>query len=401
MSGVSTLGQALDQIEKIKTQQLKFGILSTQLSTGKKTQEFSGLGTSVLTSKRARADFTSLDKYIENIKNTDRRIQLMSIAIDEFKEQTEHFATALVHFAQQSTHQEDRVVYWDDPTTTAIENIALGVDTDQPDVDFRTLQQLASNIFDFAVDLLNQQEGDRYLLGGAETLTKPLGSTDTLDSAMSTLLAGWKDGTISTEDFIDDLVDRSASSGNPNAITDSVIGYNAVLSNGDSGNVYARVSDTAEIEYTVLANDRSFRDVLVALAYIKNGDLPPAVDEVEIDPGTGLPVIITEGAPGDTLDDMKENFFAVFNQLTGMVNKAIDDIDQLRFKIESVRARLDTIKTNYTNQKNLLQTTISDVENVDINEVALTINTLQIQLEASYRVTALTSQLSLVNFMGV
>lgn len=400
MTGVSTLGQALDQIERIKDQQLLFGTLSVQLSTGKKTQLFSGLGTNVLTSERARTDFKELDSYVNNIIHADRRIGLMLTAIEEFKAQAENFSAALVNFSQNSEHQEGDTVYFDDPTTTSvIETVAVGKSTAQPDVDFRTLQTLAGDIFNFAVDLLNMQEKERYLLGGAETLEKPIASTGTLDAAISTLLGDWKTGTITTTGLVDDLRDRTTTGGNNNALTDTIIGYNAQLSSGSVGDIFIRISDTSEIEYTVLANEQPFRDILVALSYFKSEALPPLADEVQIDPNTGLPVIITEGAPGANLNEMQENFYEVFNQLTAMVNRGIDDIDQLRNKLENARTRIDGIKKDYANQKNLLLDVVSQVEDVDINEVALKISTMQIQLEASYRVTALMSQLSLVNFI--
>ena len=80
------------------------------------------------------------------------------------------------------------------------------------------------------------------------------------------------------------------------------------------------------------------------------------------------------------------------------MTKALDDIDQVRFGLENTRVRLNEIKNFHSDEKNLLQSTVSDIEDVDINEVALLVNTLSIQLDASFRVTARTQQLSLVNF---
>jgi flagellar hook-associated protein 3 FlgL len=401
MTNISTLGQALDQIERLKEQQLLFGTLSTQLTTGKKTQVFSGLGTQVLTSERARADFKSLDTYITNITNADRRLKLMLTTINEFKEQTENFADVLINFSQESVHQEGEIVYWDDPTTPDdIEQIPVGMSSAEADVDLKTLQTLAGNIFNYVTDLLNAQETDRYILGGAETLQKPLTITGTLSTAVSTILTDWKNGAITSNDLIADFTDRTATLANPNALTDSIIGYNAALSSGNAGDVFVRVSETSEINYTVTANEDPFRDILVALSYFMSEDLGPIADEVHIDTLTGLPVIDTEGAPGATTAEMKENFFEVFESMARMVNKALEDIDQQRFKIEGARAQIDKIKKTHTNDKNLLLTTIGDVENVDQNEVAVKLQQMQIQLEASYRVTALTKDLSLVNFLG-
>ncbi len=85
--------------------------------------------------------------------------------------------------------------------------------------------------------------------------------------------------------------------------------------------------------------------------------------------------------------------------MVGLVSRAVDNIDQLTFNLENTRVRLDQTKQGYATERNLLLNTISDVENVDINEVAVRLNFLQIQLEASFRITARLQDLSLVNFI--
>ncbi|GJL85723.1 MAG: hypothetical protein DHS20C02_14980 [Micavibrio sp.] len=395
MTGVSTLGQALAQIERFKDVQSRFATLSTQLATGKKTQKFTGLGNDILTLQRARADFKSLDTFTNNIIHADRRIKTTLNTIEEFKAQAESFSAALVGFSQESTHQEGDIVYFDDPATpNVVENVQIGYTSATPDIDFQTLQDLASNLFDFMVNLLNEQDGDRFVLAGAETTTRPLVDSGTLDTAVSSLLAGWKTAGITTTELISGLRSSDASV-DPNAVTDGVIGYSAPLSSGAVKDVFVRVDDNTELDYTALANDPAFRDILVALAYFKNENLPPIADE--IDPVTNA--VTTEGAPGTTLDEMKDNFYQVFNDLTGMVNSAIDRIDRVRFKLETVRARIDEIQQSHKEEQNLLVGTIDNIENVDINEVAVEINSLQIQLDASFRVTARLQQLSLVNFI--
>ena len=69
MANISTLGQALDQISRLKTQTSSLDLLTTQITTGKKSQSFSGLGIDALQSKRARADMSSLENYISKKKN--------------------------------------------------------------------------------------------------------------------------------------------------------------------------------------------------------------------------------------------------------------------------------------------------------------------------------------------
>lgn len=396
MTGVSTLGQALAQIERIRDQQILVDTFSTQLTTGKKTQRFSGLNQDVLTSKRARADINALEKYISNINNAERRISQSLVAIEEFKAQAENFSGLLVGFSQQSIPQQGETIYFDDPATpNDIEAIPIGLDSAEPSIELQTLADFAENIFDLFVDLVNVQDGDRYLLSGAETRTAPLANTDTLTAAINTLLGEWRSGTITTDNLIADLGDRTTANGNNDAITDTIVGYSPVLSEGNVKDVFVRVDERSEINYTTLATESGFRDVLVAAAYFKSENLGPAVDQVDPD----SLAVITQGAPGENIDEQTDNFYAVFNSLIEMVNTAIDDIDQVRFQLENSRVRLNEVKEAHVNELNLLKDVVSEVEDVDINEVAVSINRLSFQLEASYQITARVQQLSLVNFI--
>lgn len=399
MTGVSTLGQALTQISRIKDQQTLFNSLNLQLTTGRKTSHFAGLGIDALGSQRARADIRSLDTYTGNIQRATTRIDLMLNAIGEFQAQAESFWEFLVGFSQESTHQEGEVILGDDPSTVEVEtDVPIGMTSANLDGDFRTLQDFASSLFDFMKDLLNAKEGDRYLLGGSQSTTRPYTDTGTLDAAMTSLIGGWRGGAISNNEFFADLRDRNATTANPNAITDSIIGYTAALSQGNVSGVYVRVSDSSEIEYTALANEQAFRDIMVALSYIKNPDLGP-IANVYTPPNAPPAPPDVQGAPGNTIQEMKENFFGVFNQVRTMVSKAIDDIDQVRFRLEGAKARISELKINYMDEKNALLNTVSDIENVDINLVAVQIKMLEIQLDASYRITAKLQDLSLTNYI--
>lgn len=405
--GISTLGQALAQIERINGQQRLFDDLATQLTSGKKTQQFTGLGNDALLSQRARADFSSLDSFIGNIDRTDTRINLTLDAIEEFKAQAGNFLEALIQLPQESSLQQGEVVYYDDPLTSEIENIAVGQTSDQPSIELQGVQDLADNLFDFVADLLNVQDGDRFLLHGSETLTQPYNNNGVLGSAISQLVSDWRTGpgtpVQQTDALIADLLDRSATTGNPNALTDTLVGYSAPLSQGTTQGIFSRVSESSEIDYTALANETGFRDVLVALSYFRNEGITPVVDayippNVPVEGGP-LPPPSVQGSPGATIQEQKDSFFAVVNALTGAVSNALDDIDQTRFKLEGVRAQIDEVRNGHVQSQAVLLNTISDVEDANINEVALQINALQVQLDASFRVTATISQLSLTNFI--
>ncbi len=398
MTSISTLGQALDQIERIKEQQAQFSILSTQLTSGKKGTSFSALQSDVIISKRSRADLTSVDSYINNIDNVDRRIKLMLSAIDKFRNQAKSFYNALTDFSQQSVHQQGDVLEYDDPITPYDDRTQVGMTSDQTDGDFKVLQNFAGNLIDFLKDLMNTKDGDRYLMGGAEVGEKPLNDTGLLNSSINVLISSWKSGTIDNAGLIADLTDRTATGGNADAITDTIVGYSAALSAGNAGKAFIRVDDGAELDYTALANETPFRNILVAAHYISNESLPPIADAY-IEPNTYPGVPDANGAPGDTLDDMKDNFFAVFNEITAMVNNAVKQADDISFRLNNVQARLDDIRKSHVDERNLLTSIISNVEDVDINEAAVKLTTLQVQLDASFRITAKMQQFSLANFL--
>ena len=239
--------------------------------------------------------------------------------------------------------------------------------------------------------------GDPSGHGPDEALTPPLHDTGTLDAAVSTLLTSWKNGTITTDQLLADIRDRTATAGNPDALTDSVIGYSAPLSAGNAGRVFVRVDDDSELEYTVHANEDPFRDILVALSFLKNESFPPIADTYEDGVFPGTPDV--QGAPGYTLAQQQESFYTLYNELTEMVSRSLDEIDNIRFDMEGVRVSMNETKEFHVDQKNLFQSIVSGIEDADTNDVALKLNTLQVQLEATFRVTALVSQLSLVNFI--
>ena len=106
-----------------------------------------------------------------------------------------------------------------------------------------------------------------------------------------------------------------------------------------------------------------------------------------------------QGAPGETLDEQKESFFEVINALSSVINEALDDIDLVSFRLGNAQGRISEIEVQHEEEQNFLQNTISDVEDADQNEVALRLQQVATQLEASFAVTARVQQLSLVNFI--
>ncbi len=375
MVNISTLGQYLNQISSLKSQQSSFADLSLQLSTGKKTQKLSGLGTDVIRTMRARTGVDSLTTYSDNITNANRRINLMMTATKEVKAQTENIINGLTLAVQEG---------------------------DYPDLE--STQELANSVYEFIIDLINQTDGERYLFGGADTSERPLTDKGLFTSALgnfvpdssdltnpplvaSGMIGDWGDGTITTAQFIAAYSSTS----------DTVLGFSNALTNNTAGKTTVQVSDNSSFDYTKLANNTSMKEIVRALGVLKQ--LPP----VEYAPGalndptaTTLAQDVAPSPPRAKQD----SFFAVINDLTAKLNAAVDEIDQLQFSLSQVQAQITIVKNSYTDQIKSYEDIIGETEDSDITEVSAKIKQLEIQIQASFQITALTSQLTLSSFLS-
>lgn len=374
VNNVSTLAQSLSQVERLKAQQKTLGDLSLQISSGKKTQKLSGLGSDILKTVRSRAGINSLETYISNIKNAERRLNMMQTSIAEIKAQANNIMSGIRTAVQEGDYPE-----------------------------LKTLQQLASNVYEFILDAINQTDGDRYLFAGGDVSQKPITDTGLFDSFMgefvpdvsditnpplsaSGVIGEWGNGNMTTDQFI-----KSYS-----AVSDTVLGFSNALTTNTAGKTTVRVNDGSEFDYTTLANDTSMKEIVMLLGMIKN--MPP----VEHAPGAlnnPLANSIAEDVAPFPPREKQDNFFKVFNDLAAKLDKAIDGLDKESFRLSQVQAQVGIIKKQHTEQVNAYTDIVTDVENVDITEASAKILQIQTQLEASFQVTAMVSQLTLVNFL--
>lgn len=374
MSSISTLGQSLDMIARLKQQQTSLGDLQAQIASGKKTQKLSGLGNDILRNVRSRAGINSLEVYIDNIKNAERRLQLMQNSVTQIKAQARNISSGLFTAVQEG---------------------------DFPDLE--SMKAMAENVYNFILDSMNQKDGDRYLFAGGDTSSVPIQDTGLYSSFLGDfvpdatdltnpplvsqgLIGQWGDGTITSDQFLESIY----------ATNDTVLGYSTPLTAGTTGKTTVRVNDGSEFDYTTLANNKAMRDIVMVLGALKS--LPP----VEHAPGAlnnPSATTIAEDTPPNPPKEKQENFFKVLNSLGATLNKAIDSMDQHTYRLSQVQAQINIVKTSHTDQMNAYIDIVTDVENVDITEASAKILQIKIQLEASFQVTALVSQLTLVNYM--
>lgn len=374
MVNVSTLGQSLNQISLLKKQQQALGDLTTQIASGKKTQTLSGLGNDITKSMRARAGVNSLEVYIENIKHADRRLKLMQTSIAEIKAQVNNIADGINTAVQQG---------------------------DYPD--FESMQLLAKNVMGFIIDAMNQTDGERFIFAGGDSYQQPITDSGLMQSFLgqyvpdetdianpplvaSGLVGDWGDGTITTEEFIASY----------KQVNDTTLGFSNSLTSGTAGKSTVRVNDGSEFDYTTLANDTSMREIILVLNVIQS--LPP----VEHAPGAlndpAATALAEDVAPFPPAEK-QENFFKVINDLGAMLNKAIDDLDDETYKLSQVQSQINIVKTSHNDQINAYKDIIGETEDIDLTEASARVLQIQTQLQASFSVTSIVSQLTLANFL--
>ncbi len=107
----------------------------------------------------------------------------------------------------------------------------------------------------------------------------------------------------------------------------------------------------------------------------------------------GLELVRTAPVTPDGIDR------TTLEQALSLIKQAGEAIPDLQARMGRVRATLEQAKTQHADQKLYMEEAITDIENVDIAEATARITADQVQLEASFAVTARLSQLNLIDFL--
>ncbi len=289
-----------------------------------------------------------------------------------------------------------------DQATIIQDSLTIAIqEGDYPDLE--TIQETARNVLSLIESNINLQDGERYLFAGADSSVRPYENTGLFDSFLgefipdetdltnpplttSGLIGQWGDGTITTTEFIT----------NYRAVNETVMGYSSSLSADSAGRVFARVDEDTELDYTFLGDADPIKDIVIALNVLIA--MPPP----EYAPGAlNDPTATTFGddTPPFPPEEKQDNFFAVMNDLANMLATATDDLEQESYGLTLVQAQIQQVEEDYTLDKNSLLNIIGEVEDVSLEEAAAQIQQVQVQLEASYRVTALVAEMSIINFI--
>jgi flagellar hook-associated protein 3 FlgL len=93
------------------------------------------------------------------------------------------------------------------------------------------------------------------------------------------------------------------------------------------------------------------------------------------------------------------NYTADLNKARDLITQGLSAIRAIHTQVANASTTLDQTETLHNSTISDLQNQIDDIQNIDINEVAVKITTYQAQLEASYAATARMTSLSVLKYL--
>lgn len=139
----------------------------------------------------------------------------------------------------------------------------------------------------------------------------------------------------------------------------------------------ARIDDNLTISYGSRANEEAFRVLVQNLAVFSSSTF-------------------TEGNQNDE---------ARYSQLADKTLQnisypaGVQKLEQIAGELSAARSAADNANTRHSVKTGTLQSLVDGIEKADLNEVAVSLLTLETRLEASYRATSILFDLSLVNYI--
>jgi flagellar hook-associated protein 3 FlgL len=150
------------------------------------------------------------------------------------------------------------------------------------------------------------------------------------------------------------------------------------------GQVSARIENGVSIGVGMRANEEGFGDIMAALAVYSLEDftLPP-------------------NATGEQVFINRQKFEALGNRARDVMNGSDggQTVRMLQVEMGNLAATVNGAKERQAQRANMFKDVISDVEGINKEEVAAKILAMQNNLQASYQVTSIVSQLSLVQYL--
>ena len=336
--GVSDLGTFLIQTTSITRMRSDLDNLQRQISTGKKSLTYAGLEGNVQEVQRLRADITLMDNYQKSIDTASVKTSVMNTNLTEINNLAENLRSAVSSISQESS--EPNYAY---------------------------VQELAAQSLTFLNQLMNVEVNGRHLFAGSGTTTRPLENMPRLENNVRNQISDWLDGTITNQEFLDNI----------NGLSGQDLGY--ALDLESATRVEARIDDNFDVNYTVLADEQGFQDLLRVTATLANMEFPDPNDPF--------------------VSASKQDFYTVLQDLENTLDSSIEDLSTTQSRLTIAITNMEEASARHAADKNALQILVDNIENVDPAEAIALLRQTETQLNASYQAISTLADLSLVNFI--
>ncbi|MDP1730996.1 MAG: hypothetical protein Q8L54_07435, partial [Devosia sp.] len=160
---------------------------------------------------------------------------------------------------------------------------------------------------------------------------------------------------------------------------DTVLWYKGENAADARGTVTAKIDDNTTVRYGVQANENGIVNLVRALAAMAVETYPAA-----------------DSSSSGRFDGMADR---QMSRLSEAHNNEAGSIEVIAIELTLGKTRMGTVSERLTTGDAQLRTMLEEIEGVSKEEVAMEMLALQTRLEASYRVTALVANLSLVNYL--
>jgi flagellar hook-associated protein 3 FlgL len=209
---------------------------------------------------------------------------------------------------------------------------------------------------------LNAQVNDRYVFSGDDIFNPPFNNLAALNTSLSGEIAGWLAGPTTAASV---AADARTYNGTALGISSTSL---------TAGRLAVRGDDNTDIDYTVMASQPGFSDVLRGLAVISN-------------------------LPAPTTPAEQDNYWSVVNGVIDLLDTGTKQIDQYQGILGNKAKLVDDLLAQHSEKQGSFETFIGTIEDVDMADASTRLTYIQTQLQASYSVIAAVKDLSLINFI--
>jgi flagellar hook-associated protein 3 FlgL len=310
MPTISTLAQQTLMLRSLDQLQGKAIELQGQISSGLVSQDISGLGLAAGRVANLQGSIQHHQAFLDTIATVQQRIQESTDVLSNVQSSVQKFQQLLPNGAYDTTPSD--------------------------------IQTQAKQLLGVLGDLLNTQDGSRYLFSGSLTGTAPfVAASLPVPGDLTTLVNG--------------------------APPSGYYAGNAAIST-------ARVDDNLTINYGITADDPAIEKVIRTLNFLAN--LPP-------------------GSPSSSNATDVSNI----NQAAVLMGQGLQGLQNVLGTLALQSAAMKQVQQNHQDFVNLATSNIGSVESIDPAKAITELNQVETNLQASYATISGLQQLSLVNYL--